>query len=184
MKRNLTALAVALAGLACNGKLASRRPPGQIDVRWSGSDSGSLSGAATAEWCSALRLLEIRGITGDTGFAIAIYPTDTVAAGQYPVMDPARADSSRPAGAIALRWVAQTSIKGFQGESGSVDLQRFSAGGLSGQVVAAIRSVADTQRLTIDGSFHDLPIHAAARGCAAPVKHPQADAQPPDTQLH
>jgi hypothetical protein len=183
MNRHMAALAVALAGLACNGKPAPGDPR-QIDVRWRGSDSGSLSRAATAEWCSASRLLEIRGITGDTGFAIAIYPTDTVTGGQYRVMDPAQADSSRPAAAIALRWVALTSIKGFQGESGSVVLQRLPSGVLSGQVAAAVRSVADTQRLTIDGSFQDLSIRAPARGCSGPVKSPQADAQPPDTQLH
>jgi len=183
MNRNMVALAVALAVVACNGKPA-RRHSGEVAVRWSGSDTGSLAGPATAEWCPALRFLEIRGITGDTGFAIALYPSDTVTAGHYRVMDPARADSSRPAVAVALRWVAQTSIKGFQGESGSVDLQRLPSGELSGQLAAAVRSVADTQRLTIDGSFQDLPIRPSARGCAGPDKQSPADAQPPDTQLH
>jgi hypothetical protein len=183
MKRSMAALVVALAGLSCTGKPASRGHAGQIDIQWSGSDSGKLSGTATAEWCGVLRLLEIRGVTGDTGFAIAIYPTDTVTAGQYRVMDPALADSLRPAGAIAFRWVAQASIKGFQGESGSVALLRVPSGGLSGRIAAAARSVSDTQRLTIEGSFEDLPIHPQARGCA-PAKDRPGDAQAPDTQLH
>ena len=187
MKRSVTALVIVLAGLpGCNRGPASRASAGQIDVRWTGSERGRLSGRATAEWCPILRVLEIHAIRGDTGMALVIYPADTITPGQYRIIDPAKAESLPPAAGIALRWATQIAVKGFQGESGSVALNRSGSGELSGRITATARSVTDTQRVTIDGSFRDLMIRPQARGCARPSKHPDEDedAQPSDTQLH
>jgi hypothetical protein len=185
VKRSLTALAIVLAGLpGCNRGPASRGGAGQIDVRWTGTEPGRLSGGATAEWCSILRLLEIRAIRGDTGIALAIYPADTITPGEYRIVDPAKAESLPPAAGMALRWATQVAVKGFQGESGSVVLDRLRSGELSGRITAAARSVTDTQRVTIDGSFSGLTIRPQGRGCARRSKHSDEDAQPRDTQLH
>jgi hypothetical protein len=192
VKQSVRALAMVLVGLSgCNRAPATPGGAGQIDVRWTGSERGRLSGKATAEWCSIHRLLEIRAIRGDTGIALAIYPADTITPGTYQVIDPAKAESLPPAAGIALRWATQIAIKGFQGESGSVVLDRSRSGELSGRVTAAARSVTDTQRVAIDGSFRDLPVRPQTRGCAPPLEHPDedvepdgGDAQPSDTQLH
>jgi hypothetical protein len=184
VKRSAIGLGLALAALGCNRIPASRSGTGQVDIHWEGSERGRLSGTATAEWCSILRLLEIRGLQGDTGFAMALYPTDSATSGEYRVVDPTKGDSLRPAVGIALRWVTQTAIKGFQGESGSVALQRGPSGELSGRVTAGARSATDTQRITIEGSFKDLTIRSQARGCAPRREQPDTDAEPIDTQLH
>jgi hypothetical protein len=177
------AFAVVLGQLGCNRSPASGSHAGHIEVQWSGGERGRLSGPATAEWCSVLRQLEIRGIQGDTGFAILIHPTDSIRSGQYSVAEPARPDSLPPA-AVALRWVELTSVKGFQGESGSVSLHRAPSGEWSGRVSAAARSVSDTQRLAIDGTFKDLVIGTQARGCSRPAEADDSGAEPPDTPLH
>ncbi len=185
MKPSLGLLVLVLVGLSgCDRAPASGGGAGQIDVRWRGSERGGLSGNATAEWCTILRLLEIRGIRGDTGIAIAIYPTDTVTPGQYRITDPAKAESLPPAAGVALRLATPTAIIGFQGDSGSVVLERSSSGQLSGRVNAAARSVTDKQRIVIDGSFRNLTIRRQARGCVPRSEHPDEDAQPSDTQLH
>jgi hypothetical protein len=184
VKSSIVALAVLLSGLGCNRLLTSRNEGGQIEVHWTGSERGGLSAPATAEWCAILRQLEIRGIRGDTGFAIALHSVDSITGREYRVMEPARAESLPPAAAIALRWAALTSVKGFQGESGSVVLQRAPSGEWSGQVTAVLRSVSDTQRLTIDGKFKNLLVHPQARGCARPAEPVDSGAQPSDTQLH
>jgi hypothetical protein len=185
VKQSLTALAIVLVGLpGCNRAPTSRGGAGQIDVRWTGTEPGRLSGRATAEWCSILRLLEIRAIRGDTGIALAIYPADTITPGEYRIIDPPKAESLPPAAGIALRWATQVAIKGFQGESGSVVLNRSRSGELSGRITAAARSVTDTQRVSIDGSFRNLTIRPQARGCSQRSQHPDEDAQPSDTQLH
>jgi hypothetical protein len=187
----VTALAIVLIGLqGCNRAPAVNAGAAQIDVRWTGSERGRLSGRATAEWCSILRLLEIRALRGDTGIALALYPADTIIPGKYRVVDPAKAESLPPAAGMALRWATQIAVKGFQGESGSVVLDRSRSGELSGRITAAARSVTDTQRITIEGSFQDLTIRPQARGCA-PALDPDGeaepsggDAEPSDTQLH
>jgi hypothetical protein len=180
----MVALAVVLGAMGCNRLLTSRNEGGQIKVHWTGSETGGLSAPATAEWCSVLRQLEIRGIRGDTGFAVVLHPVDSITGREYRVMNPARAESLPPAAAIALRWAALTSVKGFQGESGSVVLQRTPTGAWSGRVTAAVRSVSDTQRLTIEGNFNDLLVRPQARGCTRPAEPVDSGAQPSDTQLH
>jgi hypothetical protein len=184
VKPGIVVLAVVLGGLGCNRPPASRNEAGHIEVHWTGSERGGLSAPAIAEWCSVLRHLEIRGVRGDTGFAILVHPVDTIAATHYKVMDPTRAESLPPAAAVALRWVALTSIKGFQGESGSVILRRATSGEWSGQLTAALRSVSDTQRLAVDGNFKDLRFRPQARGCTSTVEPLDSGAQPADTQLH
>jgi len=173
-----------LATSACHRPPAARRGTGEVDFRWTGSEQGKLSGPAIAEWCAVLRVLEIRGIRGDTGVAVAIYPADTLLApGHYRVVRPATVESLSHAN-IGVRWASQTSIKGFQGESGSVVVERARSGELTGRVSAAARSVSDTQQLAIDGTFKDLTIRPQARGCVRPVNHPDTNAQRSDTQLH
>jgi hypothetical protein len=169
---------------ACQRAPASRRGAGQLDIQWSGNDPGKLSGPAIAEWCAVLRVLEIRGIRGDTGVAVAIYPGDTLLApGRYPVVRPTVVDSLSHAN-IGVRWASETSIKGFQGESGSIVVERAGSGELTGRVSAAARSVTDTAGLTINGSFKDLTIRPQARGCVRPPVAPDTNAQPSDTSLH
>jgi hypothetical protein len=182
--RDSLRLSALLLAVACGRGGEPRAPSAHVEAHWSGSEDGKISGPASAEWCAVLRLLEIRGIRGDTGFAIAVYPRDSVRQGEYRVVDPALADSQSPAAGVALRWAAQTSIRGFQSESGRVVLRRSAAGELSGVVTAALRSVTDTARLRLVGSFRGLSVRPQTRGCSKAAAEPSDDAQPSDTQLH
>jgi hypothetical protein len=184
VKGKIAVLTMALAFGGCDRAPGFGDSATQLDVRWTGGEQGRLSGGATAEWCSILRMLEIRSVRGDTGFAIAVYPKDTLVARPYRVVDPARADSLRPAAAVVLRWAGQTSIKGFQGDSGSVVLDLAPSGELSGRVTAVARSVTDTQTVTIEGNLKGLRIRPQRRGCIARSEPSEADAQPSDTSLH
>lgn len=171
----------ALAAAAVAGALACSRPAkpaetARLSVEWTGSDTGKLSGPATAEWCDSLKLLEIRGIQGDSGLALALYPTDTIRPDSYPVLPPARADSTPPAAAVALRWFAETAIKGFRGDSGFVVVEAGRGSEIGGRFVTHAASVSDTGRLTLRGSFRNLAIARAPRGCLmAPPPPEQGD---------
>ena len=184
-------LAAGLAGaLACSpGKPADSRP-GSLHVEWIGSDTGKLSAPAVAEWCDSLKLLELRAIHGDTGIALVIYPSasrpradsvprpgsvaktdsvvpgDSVTPGRYPVIAPERADSSRPSAAVALRWFAETSIRGFRGDSGTVVLETIGPGTSAGRFSGYLRSATEGSRLTVTGSFKGLSVAPAPVGCA------------------
>ncbi|HEV7366491.1 MAG TPA: hypothetical protein VGN76_11645 [Gemmatimonadales bacterium] len=156
---------------------------GHLEATWSGPDGGKISAPASAEWCGARRLLEIRTVQGDTGIAFAIYPKDTLVAGRYRVMDPLKAESLPPAAGIALRWFTQNAVKGFQGDTGTVFLDRSASGELGGSVTAGARSVIDTQRVAVRGTFQGLTIHPSP-GCLPPGKVPNRDARPGDTVVH
>ena len=133
-------------------------------------------GPATAEWCDSLRLLQIQALRGDTGVVIALYPVQRFQAGRFRVAPPAKADSTPPAAAVALRWFADTSIRGFQGDSGTVVVDQTRPGVFAGTFDAEAHSVTDGARLTIRGSFHGLTVRPASRGCTARRQRPDTGA--------
>jgi hypothetical protein len=145
---------------------------GHLEVRWNGPGEGRISGPATAGWCAIRQLLQIRTIQGDTGIALALYPGKTLRPGAYPVMDPVKAESVPPAAGVALRVLTRNLIQGFQGDSGRVHLERSSSGQFSGTVNARARSVVDTQRIRLEGTFRELRVVPDTAGCSPP--------EPPD----
>ena len=161
---------------------------GRVEVEWSGAGKGRLAGPATAEWCDSLKVLQIEALAGDSGVAIALYPKDAVSPDSYPVVSPAKADSVPPAAAVALRYFGETAVKGYQGDSGRVLLRDTAGGRVSGRFSASLKSAGDGSRLSIGGTFHDVPVVPAQRGCVARSVRGPADtgaAPPPaDTGVH
>jgi hypothetical protein len=170
---------VALVVAACSGPASESVPGGRLEVEWTGADTGKLAGGAVAEWCAAPPMLEITAVQGDSGIGILLYPTDTVRADSYPLLRPERADSSRPAGAVALRWFGETAVKGFRSDSGSLIVTRSPDGRLAGRFSAELLSATDASRLHATGTFRGLTVVPPARGCP-----PRPAAQPPDTGVH
>jgi hypothetical protein len=159
---------------------------GHLEVEWTGSVRSRISGPATAQWCGLRRLLEIQTVQGDTGIALALYPAETLAVGTYRVVDPIKAESIPPAAGIALRWLAQNAVQGFRGDSGTVELERSTGGLLSGTVKARARSVVDTQRVAITGTFRGLTARPESLGCVESLQDTEMgeDAEPGDTGVH
>lgn len=169
---------VAVPGCSTGAGNESRQRAGSLDVEWIGSDTGKLSAPAVAEWCDSLRLLEVRAIRGDTGVALALYPPDSVRSavavgrGEYRVISPEGADSIRPSAAVALRWFAETSIRGFRGDSGQVVLEAAGRDSAAGRFSARLRSISEGSRLSITGSFQGLTIIPAPGDCAGRHEEP------------
>jgi hypothetical protein len=167
----LLALAV-----AC-GKRAPAEPAGpRLETRWTGSDTAGFAAPAVGEWCDTLDLLEIRAAAGDTGIALAIYPRDSVQPGDYPIRPPDVADTSSPSAAMALRWVAQTAVRGFRSDSATLTLRRAADGALTGSFTAHARAASDATRLIVTGSFEDVHARPAARGCTPRAASPDSAA--------
>jgi hypothetical protein len=141
---------------------------GHLELRWNGPQAGSLSGPATAGWCAHRNVLQVRAIRGDTGVALAVYPGKALEAGVYRVVDPVKAESVPPAASVALRVLTQNQVQGFQGDTGRVTLGASSSGRFSGKVNARARSVVDTQRITLSGTFRDLRVVPDTAGCSPP----------------
>jgi hypothetical protein len=147
-----------------------------------GSDAGKLSASATAGWCASRHMLEIRAIRGDTGVALAVYARETLAVGIYPVKPPARAESIPPAAGLALRWLGPKLVQGFQGDSGSVRLERSGTGQISGTLIARARSVVDTHRVQLRGNFQDLTVRSEPPDCGREAS--DSNAESGDTGIH
>ena len=160
----------------------TRRPEAQsarLEMEWSGASTGHLAGPATAEWCDTLKVLQIQALVGDSGVAIALYPTGALRPDSYPVVSPAKADSVPPAAAVALRYFAETAVKGYEGDSGRVLVRDTAGGRVSGRFSASLKSATDGNRLRAGGAFHDVRVVPAQRGCV-----PRPASPPADTGVH
>jgi hypothetical protein len=167
--------ALALLVVGCGGREPKAGDGPRLELQWTGADTGRMAGPATAEWCEPLQVLEINGVAGDTGIAIALYPRDSIRPDSYPVVPPERADSTPPAAAVALRYFAETAVKGYQGDSGRVLVSVPAPGRLSGRFSASLKSASDGTRLRATGAFRDLRVVPATRGCIPRPSRPPAD---------
>jgi hypothetical protein len=152
-----------IAAVACRSSTASEE--GHLKASWIGADTGGLSGFALAEWCDEQRRLEIRTIKGDTGLALAVSPEVVLSPDSYRVAIPGSRDTAPPSARLALRWFGPTAIHGFQGDSGTVILERTDSGRLTGSVVARGSSVSNSDRVTLTGEFQNLAVIPQSRGC-------------------
>lgn len=140
---------------------------GQLDVKWTGADTGRLVVPATAEWCATGKYVRVEAMHGDTGVAVAAFPADTAWSGHY-TLSLAHADSARPSGVVALRWFDGMTLAGFRSDSGSITLHREPKGDLSGELRADGRLVGARPRtLHVVGRFHGLTVRPAPRDCPA-----------------
>jgi hypothetical protein len=182
----VTAMGLGLALLAgapgCRVGKGPVTPGPRLEVRWTGGEAATFRAPATADWCDSLNLLEILAMSGDTGIAIAIYPREGIATGSYPVRPAATADSLPPSSAIGLRWFTQTSVRGFQGDSGVLSLTREADGTLSGRFKAAAHPVTGKGPLTLTGSFDGLRERPATRGCSTAPSSPVPPHAPADSE--
>jgi hypothetical protein len=161
----------------CSREKPADSPGATLEAQWVGSDTGKIVAPAVAEWCDSLRILELRAVHGDTGIALALYPADSLIPGEYRLVLPERGDSTRPSGAVALRWFAETAIRGFRGDSGSVTLGATGPGVGAGRFAARLRSTTEGSRLHLTGSFRGLTVRAAPPDCAG-VAREAADSEP------
>jgi hypothetical protein len=179
MARRTTAALLALLALGAGCRREAEQRGARLSVRWTGADTASFSATAVAEWCAALHLLEIRAVAGDTGVGIALYPPDTIETGKYPIRRPdTTATVPTPSAALALRWFSQTTVMGFQGDGGSLTLERRPDGSLAGRFGAAAQPLVTGTRLQVDGTFDGLRVVPAPGDCAG---RPPADSSGADT---
>jgi hypothetical protein len=184
VRKSGSGLVFVLALMAACGWEAQPSPAGRLEARWTGADSGKIFAPAAAEWCAERLLLEIRAVQGDTALALALYPVDTIAPDSYPVVEPARADSVPPSASVALRLFGQTAVKGYQGDSGTVILERSGSGQVSGSLAARARSVQGGEQVRLSGKFDRVAVMSQERGCAPRPRDTSADTTEDGEPLH
>ncbi|HTO73871.1 MAG TPA: hypothetical protein VMJ30_08625, partial [Gemmatimonadales bacterium] len=157
------------AGLVLLSVLMSCTPgeggAGRLTARWKGGDSGQLVAPATGAWCSVGGLLEIMAISGDSGVAVLLYPTNGVKAGSFTVIDPLRQPVHAGGAAVAMRWPSAEQIVGYRGVSGTASL-KVEDGKLSGEWTGLLlRPGAEMESLHVSGSFDGIRADSGPAAC-------------------
>jgi len=150
---------------------ASGEPPqagGTMEARWSGADTGSLRATATARWCAEPRFGEVLGVRGDTGIAIVIRRADSLAPGRYPAVLPDSADTASASATVGLRFLARTSISGYQSDSGRVTLSRDAGHRLAVEFDVHARVVGAVGSIRLQGRAAGVPVAVGGEECTAP----------------
>jgi hypothetical protein len=152
-----------------NGRAAPGRE--RLEVRWTGADTSTFSAPARAGRCDTLDLLEIRAIAGDTGIGLAIYHRGGIAPGSYAIRKPEVAETMPPSAAVGLRWFSRNAVRGFQADSGQLELDSASGGHVSGRFTARAGAITGNARLKLTGSFAGVPVRPITRGCVPRARH-------------
>jgi hypothetical protein len=128
-----------------------------------------MRGHATALWCPDTRFAELLGLQGDTGVAIAIRGVDSLAPGQYPAVLPDSADSGSASATVALRFLSRTAVSGYQSDSGTVTLERDSAGRLGARFQVRARVLGAAARIRLQGAASAVGTVRGGPECTTPL---------------
>lgn len=155
---------VILAG--CGGTAPPTGAGGDFEISWTGVDTGTIAVPGRAEWCAGGRLLEIVGLSGDTGAAIVLYPVDSIEPDSMPVRAPG-VQAVRPEATMALRIFGEAAVLGFRGYDGMVLVEESGQGRISGRFEADMRGVREVGEARVEGSFSGIPVRSSNQPCTA-----------------
>jgi hypothetical protein len=104
------------------------------------------------------------GVDSDAGLGLAIYPSDSLTEGEYPVTVPGADSAQRPRAAVGIRWFTETQIKGYQGDSGGLKLTRRERT-LDGTLEAKLHASATPETIRVTASFRGVPLVTDSTRC-------------------
>ena len=148
--RPLALLTIGLC-VACHGVGGGAR----LDARWIGSDTGAFAGTPKVTWCGSIQRLELTAVDeNDGGVGLAIYPPKELRPGHYAAFDPGIDSVHRPGAAAASRFFTEQAVKGFQSDSGGLDLERNGVT-FSAKFGFRMRSLEGKDTVRLTGRFRD-----------------------------
>jgi hypothetical protein len=146
-------LMVLLLATACGGRE-------RVVVEWTGADTGRATLDARASVCAGV--IELFATSGDTGVAMLLLPklkesTET----ELPVLGAAAARNSRPAAAVAARWLDSARVDGYRGVKGTVRLAT-SKKTLNGDFSTQLNREGDEAEVTLTGQIRGVTVGVCA----------------------
>ena len=154
-------LLLALTGCGSVGGLGPR-----FEAAWTGSERGRIRATATAMWCQDARIAQLTATKADTGVAVLLHPSDSLKAGRYPIVEPAKARASAPASAVALRLLGSSTVVGYQSESGTLTLERVAHGRVWGRFESQAKAASvPAGTITLMGRFSAIPLAPGGGSC-------------------
>lgn len=154
-----------LALNACKARGTGAPGDGDIAIQWTGASHAAFRAPATARWCEAERILEIIATRNDTAVGVMVEVADSLRAAPYPVMPPRPAPTQRPNAGVALRWLAEFDLRGYEGQSGEVTLTSGGIRSTSGRFTALLKAQAGNDTVRMTGSFSRLGVATARPPC-------------------
>jgi hypothetical protein len=156
-----------IALTACGSRAKDSAPPGpgSISVRWSGKLNGTFTAPANARWCASDTLLEITAVRNDTAVGLALIAQDSIRAVTYPVNDSKVYIAGRPQANVALRWMAEFDLKGYDAWSGQVTVTSGGSRTVSGTFDVQLRPLYAADSLKMTGTFDRLTLSPSAPPC-------------------
>ncbi len=131
-----------------------------MSVNWTGADTGQATLRAEATRCA--REIRLFAMSGDTGVAILLFPgAKVLAASDFPVLPPSDARATRPAAAVASRWLDSTRVAGYRGVKGTVRVT-VHGGRMEGEFRSLEQRDGDLAEVTLRGRFQRVTIGACA----------------------
>ena len=160
MRPALAVVGIAALLAACGSGTDAMRVVWQHDTV-----SAEFSLPAHAVWCRDQGWIEVVGTRSDTGVGFALFPSDTIITGRYPIV-PAleRADSMPPVAAVAVRWFSQDELLAFEGVEGEIVVEH-TGDGLTGRFHARLRAPVGVDSLRLEGEFRRTPVTRGGIEC-------------------
>lgn len=121
-----------------------------LTASWTGADTGEVALPLTATSCAADELM-LTAMSGDTGVLLLLKPPAGSGSGQLPVLSPSDFQQTRPAAAITARWLDSTTVSGYRGARGTVQLSSSSPP--AGRFSAVLQRQGDLREVTLEGQF-------------------------------
>ncbi|HET8634112.1 MAG TPA: hypothetical protein VFL88_08180 [Gemmatimonadales bacterium] len=132
----------------------------RVVIEWAGADTGRATLSATAIRCAGE--IQLFATSGDTGVALLLYPSMKVrTATELPILAPTDAKQTRPAAAVAARWLDSTRVDGYRGVKGTVRLTD-SKQAVSGDFRSQLRREGDQAEVTLTGQIRRVTIGTCA----------------------
>jgi hypothetical protein len=174
MRRRVSFSLAGLVLVAITGCDGQKAATGHLEASWIGADHGKATLPAQAVWCPRLALLEVTAVAGDTGIAIGLYVPDTMVPGPYPVARGAPPPGAGPTAGVASRWFADVAVRGYQGDSGLVTVQRKGQG-WAGRFSLRMRPIGGEATVDLSGDFEVPVVDTTAAACPTDSLRPVHD---------
>jgi hypothetical protein len=175
MRRLLFGLS--LLPLTCRKSPPPKDPGGTVSVSWVGASTGHFSARGTGSWCPADSLVEILAVSNDSGVGLALITSGTVAPVQYPVLSSVVGADWRPMGFASLRVASDTALKGYEANSGLLQVTKGDPELVSGSIDVRLKLADGGDTLRMSGTFDRVAIKPAVGQCGRSPK-PKAPPKP------
>lgn len=133
----------------------------RVVVEWTGADTGQAVLHATATRCGGE--IQLFATSGDTGVAMLLFPPAKLRlrTADLPVLSVADARQTKPAAAVAARWLDSARVDGYRGVQGTVRLEA-SAQVLKGEFRSQLRREGDEAEVTMTGRIRRVGVGECA----------------------